>query len=259
MRIAPEPQHRLACRPMRHLLSVVTVGVVSAFGAACSGSDAGPDAVDLPDGGAITPDAATPDGPIAVTAAALRAKLPSCATPIGGPLAKDSGGTANIPICGGTRIVFWTADMDIDCDGKESPQCNLAADPSWQNQTSANDSMGNPLDAATLPFVVIPGVSAKFNYRNAGLSMGSVVAVLYQDKMEYGVIGDSGPTTIVGEASYQMAVRLGINPNPRNGGIDSGVTYIAFTGADGKVAKLEDQPATVALGTLRAQMFLQGL
>jgi len=227
--------------------------------AACGGADVGPDAVDLLDGEIITPDAATPDSPIAVTAAALRAKLPNCATPIGGPLAKDSGGTANIPICGGNRIVFWTADMDIDCDGKESPQCNLTTDPSWQNQTSANDSIGNPLDAATLPFVVIPGVSAKFNYRNAGLTMGSVVVVLYQDKMAYGVVGDAGPTAIIGEASYQMAVRLGINPNPRTGGIDSGVTYIGFTAADGKVLKLEDQAATVALGTARAQMFLQGL
>ncbi len=233
----------------------MTIALVTA---ACRGSAFGPDASDLPDGD-ISMDATMPDGPLAITAAALRAHLPSCAMPIGGPFAKDSGGTANIPICGGKRIVFWTADMDIDCDGQESPQCNITTDPSWQNQTSANDSMGKPLDAATLPYVVIPGVSAKFNYRNAGLSMGSVVAVLYQDKMEYGVIGDAGPTAIIGEASYQMAVRLGINPNPRTGGIGSGVTYIGFTGADGKVAELEDQTATVALGTARAQMFLQGL
>ncbi|HPH67354.1 MAG TPA: glycoside hydrolase family 75 protein [Kofleriaceae bacterium] len=229
------------------------------FAAACGDSEVGPDATDLPDDADPQIDAALPDAAMMVTAAALRAALPSCATPIGGPLAKDSGGTANIPVCGGKRIVFWTADMDIDCDGKESPQCNRTTDPSWQNQTSANDSMGNPLDAATLPFVVIPGVSASFNYRTAGLSMGSVVAVLYQDKLAYGVIGDSGPTAIIGEASYQMAVRLGINPNPRTGGIDNGVTYIAFTGADGKIPKLEDNAAATTLGESRAKMFLAGM
>ncbi len=45
-----------------------------------------------------------------------------------------------------------------------------------------------------------------------------------------------------------MAASLGINPDPSVGGTDSGVTYIAFTGAGAVVAKIEDHPAAVTLG-----------
>ena len=62
------------------------------------GSDAGM----RPDGGAITP-------------ADVLARLGAC-TRIGGDYAKDVGGTANIPVCETDNVVWWTADLDVDCD-----------------------------------------------------------------------------------------------------------------------------------------------
>src|SRR6185503_2965501 len=113
-----------------------------------------------------------------------------------------------IPICGLPGAVFWKADLDVDCDGKMTAQCNLPTDPAYQNQTAATDSMGQPLDAAALPYVVIPGKSTRFDYSAAGLKMGSVFAVIYKDTVMYGVAGDIGPTAIIGEASYRMAELL---------------------------------------------------
>ncbi|MBA2540984.1 MAG: glycoside hydrolase family 75 protein [Deltaproteobacteria bacterium] len=185
----------------------------------------------------------------------MLARIATC-DPVGGDYASDGSGAANIPICGFPDAVAWTADMDIDCDGKMSVQCNLSTDASYMDQTAATDSNGDPLDAATLPFVVIPGRSARFDYIDAGLGMRSVVAVIYDGKVEYGVLGDVGPQAIIGEASYRMAELLGIDPDPSTGGVESGVAYIAFTGIDAKVEVIEDHDAAVALGAVRAKLLL---
>ncbi len=199
----------------------------------------------------------TPAPPAPVTADALLAKLASCTTKAStAPYAKDSGGSSTIDICKLTGAVFFKADMDIDCDGKSSAVCNKTADAAYQSQTAAVDSKGNALDAATLPYIVVPGVSSRWSYKNAGITMGTVGAVIYNGKIEYGIIGDIGPTSIVGEASYAMAKSLGINANPSIGGVDSGVTYVIFTGAGSKVSKNEDHAEAAAIGAARAQQLL---
>jgi len=219
--------------------------------------DPGPGPGIASDSGAPASDAGVDAGPPAVTAAALLAKAQGCAKKVSSaPYAKDSGGTANIDVCALVGAVFWTADMDIDCDGKSSAVCNKSTDPSYQAQTATTDSKGEYLDAATLPYVVVPGVSSRWDYKTSGVAMGSVVAVVYNGKVEYGIMGDIGPTSIIGEASYAMAQKLGINPNPASGGVSSGVTYIVFTGPTGTVKKKEDHAEARAVGLARAQKLL---
>jgi len=219
--------------------------------AACGG-DTSAMKPDGPSGmGDATADAAPPP-----SAADLLGKLATC-TKVGGDYATDSGGAQTISICGLTSAVFWKADLDVDCDGKMSTQCNLTTDPAYQNQTSATDSHGDPLDAATLPYVVVPLPSTRFDYSAAGLSFGSVIAVIYMDKVEYGVFGDEGPSSIIGEASYAMASSLGIDPDPSTGGADSGVAYIAFTGPSAVVPVIEDHAMAVQLGIAKARALLQ--
>jgi len=219
-------------------------------------------------GGAVTPGTGTGtgtgtgmgtgtgSGSPAVTAAALLAKLSSCVKASSAPYAKDSGGAANIDVCKLTGAVYWKADLDVDCDGKSSTACNKTTDPSYQSQTATTDSTGQYLDAATLPFVVVPGVSSRWSYKLSGVSMGSVAAVIYDGKIEYGIVGDVGPTSIIGEASYAMAKRLGINPDPKIGGTSSGVTYVVFTGTSGVVTKKEDHAEAVAKGSARAAQLI---
>lgn len=216
---------------------------------ACGGDPTnGPDAGD-PDGSGDTP-------PGLPTAAELLARIATCDQVVGGTYATDTGAPSNISICGFPEAVAWKADLDVDCDGKMTAKCNLTTDPDFMNQTAATDSMGNPLDASALPFVVIPGRGSRFDYRAAGLDMGSVVGVIFNDHVEYGVLGDIGPTAIIGEASYRMAEILGIDPDPSTGGADSGVAYIAFTGAAAMVNVIEDHAEANTLGIERAKLLL---
>jgi glycosyl hydrolase group 75 (putative chitosanase) len=89
--------------------------------------------------------------------------------------------------------MFWTPDLGIDCDGTMSAVCSSATDPAYQNDTALHDSMDLPLDAAALPYVVVPGISARFDCVAAGLELGTVIAAIHGDELEYGVFG---PRTI---------------------------------------------------------------
>lgn len=229
---------------MRRLACLLVVLV-----SACSGDDAMMTAA--PDAPEVSPDASAG----APTAADLRAVIATCNV-VGGKYALNGGGTPTVDICGLPTAVFWKADLDVDCDGVMTTKCNLQTDPYYMNQTAANDSMGNPLDAAALPYVVVPGVSTRWSYRTAGLAMGSVVAVIYKDKVEYGVLGDVGPTASIGEASYRMAELLGIDPDPRIGGTADEVAYIAFTGTGAKVSPIEDHDKAVEVGVAHARALL---
>ncbi|MBN1982141.1 MAG: hypothetical protein JW795_11460 [Chitinivibrionales bacterium] len=50
-----------------------------------------------------------------------------------------------------------------------------------------------------------------------------------------------------------MAKLLGIDPDPSNGGIDKGVTYIVFAGEAGNLKKYDDHARAVAIGDTMAQ------
>jgi len=199
---------------------------------------------------------ATGGAPAPPLASDLLAKMKSCTAVSSSPYAKSSGASATVDVCGLKNAVYWNADLDVDCDGKSSTACSSATDPWYQSETAASDSKGDPLDAAELPYVVVPGVSSRWSYKSAGIAMGSVVAVIYDGKVEYGIVGDVGPTGAIGEASYAMAKRLGIDPNPKTGGIGSGVTYLVFTGTSGVVTKKEDHSEATAIGVARAKQFL---
>jgi Fungal chitosanase of glycosyl hydrolase group 75 len=216
-----------------------------------SGDDDTVDAQQIADGMGTLP-----DGSLGLpTAAELLAKVATC-TSIGGLYSTDASEPGTVSICSLPNAVFWKADLDIDCDGLMSTHCNLSTDPSWQNQTAATDSQGHALDAAALPYVVVPGHGTRWDYRTSDLHFGSVFAVIYHDTVAYGVFGDIGPTAIIGEASYAMGVALGIDPDPSTGGVDAGVTYIAFTGTSAIVAPIEDHDVAVAIGIDHARALI---
>ena len=185
----------------------------------------------------------------------IRARLATCAQVSKGLYKTDDqpSAPASVPVCElGADAVYWTADMDIDCDGVVTPRCSKKTDPAFQPGTAAETSKGTALTADELPYVVVPSPSATFDYRKFGLELGTVVMVIYGDKIEYGIIGDTGPKTIIGEASYAMAKNLGIDPNPSTGGTDGPVLYIAFKGKAAVVKKNEDHAEAVAIGKARA-------
>ncbi|MFG2884302.1 glycoside hydrolase family 75 protein [Streptomyces sp. NPDC048297] len=189
-----------------------------------------------------------------VSASALLAKVTSCSQISHGTYKTDDETSATVPVCGKNGAVFWKADMDIDCDGRRTTDCNENRDPWFQADTAFHQSDGKPLKAESLPYVVVPSSSGIWNYSGAGVKGGGVVAVVHGNKVEYAVVGDTGPTKIIGEASYATAKALGIDPDPATGGADSGVTYILFTNS--KVSPIESHSAAVSLGDKLAKQFL---
>ncbi|MFG2501044.1 glycoside hydrolase family 75 protein [Streptomyces sp. NPDC048441] len=190
-----------------------------------------------------------------VRAADLLAKAGSCRQISRGKYRTDDGARANIPVCGKRGAVLWKADMDIDCDGQVSKACNRRTDPLFFHATAFQQSDGRELSAERLPYIVVPGASRRWNHAAHGIKAGSVAAVIHRDKVLYAVVGDTGPTDLIGEASYAAAKALGIRADPRTGGTDDGVTYVVFKGP--AASPIESHRAAVARGDALARQFLR--
>ncbi|MFE9857372.1 glycoside hydrolase family 75 protein [Streptomyces sp. NPDC005780] len=214
-------------------------------------SDTGPAATASPGPAAASADAR--EG--AVGAAELLAKVSACKPISNGSYRTDEGASPTVPVCGMNGAVFWKADLDIDCDGEVTKACNADTDPSFQGDTAFHTSGDRPLDAAELPYVVVPSRSSLWDFSSAGIKGGSVAAIIHAGKVEYTVVGDTGPAGIIGEASYAAAEALGIDPDPKSGGTGSDVTYILFK--DSAVAPIESHSAAVTAGEARARAFLR--
>lgn len=128
--------------------------------------------------------------------------------------------------------------------------------PWYQDQTSFETSKGKPFQADKTHYFVIPLPSSRFNYSSAGIKPGSVAAVIYNNKVVYAVFADEGPSNIIGEASYATAQALGIDSDPENGGVDSGVTYIVFPGS--VPSPIESNSAIDSKGASAASAFVNG-
>ncbi|WP_369217998.1 glycoside hydrolase family 75 protein, partial [Streptomyces flavofungini] len=167
----------------------------------------------------------------------------------------DAGARETVPVCGKRGAVHFEADMDIDCDGRPTRACNRGTDPSFTAATAFTQSDGRYLNAERLPYVVVPGRGDRWNHAAHGITGGTVAAVIYQGRVQYAVVGDTGPTDMIGEASYATAKALGVPPDPRVGGTASGVTYILFTGPGAK--PIESAEAAVARGRELARAFVR--
>jgi hypothetical protein len=195
----------------------------------------------------------TDSGPPPFSPAAMLAALGDCVA-IGGDYATDVGEAANIEVCQTDGAVWWTSDMDIDCDGGREASCMV--DPSYQAETSASDPSGDPIDANTVPFIVVPVPSTRFRAADHGIALGQYGLVIYEGRYAFATFADSGPSSIIGEGSYALAEVLGIPSSPISGGVDSGVTFILFPGAANRSRNIPDIAATDAASSVLAHNFL---
>ncbi|KOV71919.1 glycoside hydrolase family 75 protein [Streptomyces sp. MC1] len=189
-----------------------------------------------------------------VTAADLLARTGTCTELSRGRYRTDAGSPATVPVCGTDDAVFWKADLDVDCDGRPTTHCNSGTDPVFAPTTAFQQSDGLHLNAETLPYIVVPAPSSRWDYREHGIQGGSVAAVVHGDRVRYAVVGDTGPSDLIGEASYATAEDLGIDPDPLTGGAPSDVTYILFRNS--RITPIEDHEAAVATGERLAKQFL---
>jgi hypothetical protein len=212
--------------------------------------------------GVLAPSAATaspqPAGvaPLAgPSASQLLAKTQSCKQISNGKYKTDSDTGRTIAVCDSNGAVWWRADMDIDCDGQVTTRCNKNTDPWFQADTAFHRSDGKPLIADQSHYIVVPSSSSTWKYTSSGLKGAGSCAVIYNNKVLYTVIGDTGPTDIIGEASYATAKDLGINPDPKNGGTDGPVTYICFKNST--VSPIESNSQATTVGEGLANTFVQ--
>ncbi|MYZ38662.1 glycoside hydrolase family 75 protein [Streptomyces sp. MnatMP-M17] len=189
-----------------------------------------------------------------VTAEALLSKVSHCQQISNGLYRIRENAPTAVPVCDANGAVFWKADMDIDCDGQVTDRCNTRTDPYFQSMTAYTESSGRALNAKELPYIVVPTPSAIWNYRSSGISGGSVAAVIHGDRVQYAVVGDTGPPGIIGEGSLATARGLGISTDPYGGGIGAGVTYILFKNSE--IASLEDRDSAAIQGEELARQFL---
>lgn len=135
-----------------------------------------------------------------------------------------------------TNAVFWTADMDIDTDGRETPLCNKKRDPDFQNELSC----GTDIAADETPYFVIPA-GKPANAKRRGIEIGQVAAIICSNQVVYAVFLDEcGVKGLIGEASVATANLLGVDSDPQTGGTDGPVTYLVFTGPGGRIADPKD-------------------
>lgn len=200
---------------------------------------------------AASPSVSPAAGP---SAGQLLAKTQSCKQISNGKYKTDSELGRTVPVCEANGAVWWRADMDIDCDGQRTARCNEQTDPWFYPDTAFPRSDGKPLVADQTHFVVVPSESSTWRYTSSGLAGGGSCAVIYNNKVLYASIGDTGPNDIIGESSYATAKDLGIDPDPQNGGTDGPVTYICFKNST--VSPIESNSAATKVGEARATQFV---
>jgi hypothetical protein len=124
----------------------------------------------------------------------------------------------------------WWA-LVTDAAGNPIVQNNTDPAPGFYISTTALENTAYPkakaqhwVDSETIPFIVLPGG------KKWGQKLGDF-AIVYNTqngKITGAVYADVGPRDHIGEASIACANALGINSNPKHGGITAGVVYLFF-------------------------------
>lgn len=197
----------------------------------------------------------------------------TCANPLSDAFTDGETSTADIFYCSDptSGVVYLKgpdgtyADMDIDCDGLNASAGLCSNDPTGQSQTAFQTQVQafgiDDLDAHVHPYVVLgnEGATPAFDPGSAGVLPLSVVAVVCNNQLIYGIWGDTNGDVSTGEASLALG-QLCFGDDAVSG--DNGYTghdilYIAFPGdaavpgssADWTAATKEDFESSIeALG-----------
>lgn len=99
------------------------------------------------------------------------------------------------------------------------------------------------VDAVSIPYVVLPPEG----FKHAKLGDFASVTNLRNGKVAGAIIADeSAPDLKMGEGSIALAKVLGIESNPRNGGIEEGVAYVIFPGSGNGKPRTADEIRSIS-------------
>ena len=85
------------------------------------------------------------------------------------------------------------------------------------------------VDSVNVPYISLPPEARHFG----GIHFGDLAWVCNKPNGMNGpaIFADGGPKGKLGEGSVMLATSLGINPDPRHGGIGSGIAWVVFPGS----------------------------
>ncbi|KAF7714028.1 Chitosanase [Penicillium ucsense] len=159
-------------------------------------------------------------------------------------------GKADIAYCGDIHDAIFLhtqsskgayADMDIDHDGADNSAGECSNDPSGQGQTAFQDEVKklgiSDLNANVHPYVVFgnEGGNPTFDPQRYGMEPLSVMAVICNGELHYGIWGDTNGGHLVGEASLSMA-KLCFPEEHLNGNSGHETKDVMYIGFGGKNA-----------------------
>jgi hypothetical protein len=84
------------------------------------------------------------------------------------------------------------------------------------------------VDSEKVPYLSVPKVLL-----HSGAKLGDVAAVVNRVNGEVAaaVVADIGPADRIGEGSIRLAQQLGLNADPRHGGVSAGIAVALFAGS----------------------------
>ena len=121
-------------------------------------------------------------------------------------------------------------------DGKPVIQRSGRFKGFYVSTTSLHNAAGSPMvpstyvDARKIPYIVLPPEFMK----QFGVALGDLAVVTNRrnGKSSFAIFADVGPHGKIGEGSVALAHALGLNDDPRHGGIgDSSIAYLVFPGS----------------------------
>ncbi|HEX4047532.1 MAG TPA: glycoside hydrolase family 75 protein [Elusimicrobiota bacterium] len=159
------------------------------------------------------------------------------ARPSGNMFAAAPGGPATVQTSvaqtATAKAVAFTTQLDIDPNGAGGW---YHASETAQPRTALRYPDGKSLNPGKIPYVVIP---RNFTSVQPEVKLGDYAAVAYGGKTVYAIVGDYGPPGVVGGGSLVLASGLGINPDPKQGGVGSGVSYTLLGGSAGSAIPID--------------------
>ncbi|KAL7077708.1 hypothetical protein ACQ4LE_002888 [Meloidogyne hapla] len=151
-----------------------------------------------------------------------------------------------------TGVYAYASGLAVDTDGSDPDP-----DPDHQDETRWKDANGKNLGAHRVPYYVLGDTCPEktrpcpyFFYRERNIAGLQFALFFYRGQVKGAVFGDTqGDSTTstskndareLGEASVKTAQLLGINSSGTNGGVDSGVVVVIFSGSQWVVKGTND-------------------
>jgi hypothetical protein len=137
------------------------------------------------------------------------------------------------------NTIFFDAKMSVDADGSDYAK-KRDGDGVNQSETSLKIG-GKSLDAAKIPFIVVPQneATATSFKTETGIGLGDIAVVIYKDKIVYAIVADEGPSCRLGEGSMNLHEKLGHHicrnaacSEIRDVSIEKDVLYFVFPNSD---------------------------